>query len=96
MEKDEGDLGGRMRLGTDRRAHHPVLTEVKSKLRPSGDRLGEIWVLVYNVGIPTFVSLLSIVHILSYLSPTLVSLMSLFCPLSHFCLVCVFKFSVLS
>ena len=45
-EKDEGDLGGRMRLGTDRRAHHPVLTEVKSKLRPSGDRLGEIWTCI--------------------------------------------------
>ena len=44
----EGDLGGRMRLGTDRsrRAHHPVLTEVKSKLRPSGDRLGEIWTCI--------------------------------------------------
>ena len=50
VEKDEGDLGGRMRLGTDRsrrrRAHHPVLTEVKSKPRPSGDRLGEIWTCV--------------------------------------------------
>ena len=36
----------RMRLGTDRRAHHPVLTEVKSKLRLSGDGLGEMWTFI--------------------------------------------------
>ena len=55
-----------------------------------------IWVLVVNVGPPTFVSLLSIVHFLSYFCPSFISHLSHLCPLSHFCLVCVFRLSVLS
>ena len=64
---------------------------IKNYITPIGR-----WVLVANVRIPTFVSFLSTVLILSQFCPTFVSNVSLFCPLSHFCLVCVFKFSVLS
>ena len=53
-------------------------------------------VLLVNVSIPTFVSFLSTVHILSYFCPVSVSHLSHFCPLSRFCRVFVFKFSISS
>ena len=53
-------------------------------------------VLLVNVGPPTFVSFLSTVHILSCSCPVSVYILSHFCPLSHFCLLSVLKFSVLS
>ena len=65
-----------------------LVTSLMCQQNCFGEMIG---VLLVNVGIPTYVSFLSTVHILSYFCPAPVSIMSHVCPMSHYCLISQFQ-----
>ena len=65
-----------------------LVTDLMCQQNCFGEMIG---VLLVNVRIPTYVSFLSTVHILSYFCPAPVSIMSNVCPMSHFCLISQFQ-----
>ena len=65
-----------------------LVTSLMCQQNCFGEMIG---VLLVNVRIPTYVSFLSTVHILSYFCPAPVSIMSHVCPMSHYCLISQFQ-----